>query len=257
MTTLMSLLFFMCSLLGFMVATQGHEGAVAVSYGELFYTLPFTHAVTYGVLLVLGCLYLGQFIGWLGGLAARLRGEKAKHGLALVTDAWAQNLLGNTQAANKLLNEAQPKLSHTEQPLADLLRSQTTDEETTLQAMANSGNTGAVVNMRLAILAAARENWKTAQVHTTQGLAQNSASPYLQMLHLKALLNTNDMAAAAALLPGLKPLVGPKTWSLLQLAVKGPAAQSKNTETPTPLNHPWLKIFKSWLGTTSVKLPEA
>ncbi len=257
MITLMSLLFFMCSLLGFMVVTQGYEGAVTASYGDIAYTLTLTHAVTYGVLLVLGCLYLGQFIGWLGGMASRLRGEKAKHGLALVTDAWAQNLLGNTQAANKLLNEAQPKLSHTEQPLADLLRSQTTDEETTLQAMAGSGNTGAVIHMRMALLAAARENWNEAKLHTTQGLAQNQTSPYLQMLHLKALLNTNDMAAAAALLPNLKPMVGTKTWSLLQRAVKGPAAQGKNIENQAPLSHPWLKTFKSWLGTTSVKLPEA
>jgi hypothetical protein len=251
----LALLFCLSSLLGFLVLTQNLHGGLTLSAGTWQLQLPLGASVVYAVITILGCIYLGQLLNWAGGLAARLRGESAKQGLGLLTAAWSAYLVGDYAGANKLTAQAWPKLTATETPLADLLKSQTTEEDIALTPHTSHPTIGAAVCLRLALLAAQHKNWEDVKTHTTQGLALHPDSPYILMLHLKALLNTNDVAGAHALLPTLKPLVSPTTWSLLQLAVKGPAGHG--AAGAGNLNHPWLKTFKSWLATTSTKLPEA
>jgi hypothetical protein len=251
----LALLFCACSLLGFMVLTQSLPGGLTLAAGTWQLQLPLGHSVVYAVVVILVCIYLGQLLTWASGLAARLRGESAKQGLGILTAAWTAFLVGDYPQANKLAAQAQPKLTATESPLAELLKSQTTEEEIALTPHSNQPVIGAAVCLRLALLAAHHKNWEAVKTYTSTGLSEHPGSPYILMLHLKALLNTNETGPAHALLPSLKPLVNPTTWSLLQLAVKGPAGHG--AAGVGNLNHPWLKTFKNWLATTSTKLPEA
>ena len=244
------------TLLAFMLFAAGLKdvdpGMVQIDWQEWQLEAPGSVVVIGLLLLLVVAYFFGELVSWLrhlpGRLAAFVSGRNQHTTLALLAEAQAASMLGETKRANKALAKAKP--SEQEAALHTLLRINHHMNAAELVKYQGNAVFGAPASLVLARLAVADADWRAVKDHTAAGLMLAPESPRLLALHLKALVNLGETGAAEALLPELQRILSKPTMPLLTSVLK-PAG------TPVQPNHPWYKAFTQWLGTSSEIIPEA
>jgi uncharacterized protein HemY len=244
------------TLLAFMLFAAGMKdvdpGMVVLNWREWELEAPGSVVAIALLLLMTVAYFFGELVGWLRRLPSRLAafvsGRNQHSTLALLAEAQAASMLGETKKANKALAKAKP--SEQEAAVHTLLRISHHMSAGELVKYQGNAVFGAPASLALARLALAENDWRGVKDHTAAGLTLAPESPRLLALHLKALVNLGESSAAEALLPELQRTVSKPTLPLLASVLK-PAG------TPVQPNHLWYKAFTQWLGTSSEIIPEA
>lgn len=249
----LNLLILLAAILGAVMITGKDPGTFRMVW--LGWEAESTAAVAMVGLLIIAVafFYLGQFFSWLRRLPAIVRGwfraGPPKSELSTLLHALSLHAVGDTKTAAKLVEKANPR------PEEELLEAFARLRLNLADPIEGDGHTADPVLGPLAAFARARQeatlnNWAAVRDITKAALDRFGKLPHLQTLHLKALLNLGETAAANQFLPHLRSTVPPPVWPLLDMAVKGPTAT-----TAAGLGHPWFATFHAWLATPQAPLP--
>jgi uncharacterized protein HemY len=240
-----------------LVALSGQNpGQVSVTYGGLKMetTVPVAAALlalSWGI-----AFYLGQLLTWLARLPRTLRdmatGRGSRTTLQGLAEGYAAAFLGLAREATRAVSRVSP--SPAEAPLVQLLGIRLgTIPAATLARWQGDALLGAPASLELAHRAAVAGDWGAVKAASAQGLGQAPTSPRLLFLHFKALLNLGETAAAADLLPSLRPHLTSSIAKKLEVVVRGPLAPDA---APPQLRHPWYPAFQHWLTNATEQLPD-
>ncbi|MCP5405637.1 MAG: heme biosynthesis protein HemY [Pseudomonadaceae bacterium] len=210
-------------------------------------------AVAVMMLLALA-FYLGQFVSWLARLPATIRGwfrpAPPKHEMPRLLEAMAHHAVGDDKTAAKLLAKANPRSE--EELLEAFARLQLGETDPVeLERWVADPHIGPYAALVKAQHAATSQNWELVRTTTETALKQFGKLPALQILHLKALMNSDNQTAAINFLPLLRSHVPAKLWPLLNMAVRGPTSTNA-----AELDNPWFKTLSHWLSTPRATLPQ-
>lgn len=234
-----------------------NPGHVTVTYGSSQVEVSLAVAAAVLALLLGVMFYFGQLIHWLGRVPTMIHdlatGRHKQSTLQTLAEGYAAAQLGLAREASRAANRLNP--SPTEASLANLLAIRLgTTPAATLSRWQTDPLLGAPASLELAHRAALNTDWPAVKTATAKGLELSPNSPRLLFLHLKALLNLNENAAAADLFPALRPHLTSGTAKKLEVVLGG----SLNPDVSSPgLKSPWYAAFQQWLTNSAEQIPEA
>ncbi|HEX2859196.1 MAG TPA: heme biosynthesis HemY N-terminal domain-containing protein [Alphaproteobacteria bacterium] len=236
--------------------TSQYPGKVTVTYGTFSAETGLAVAAAVLALLLGIAFYLGQLLTWLRRLPRTIRdmasGRHKQSTLQALAEGYAAQFLGLTREANRAVSRTNPTAS--EQTLVNLLGIRLgTTPAATLSRWQADALLGAPASLELARRAVLAADWPAVKATTAAGLAQSPHSPRLLFLHLKALLNTGETAAAADLFPSLRPHVSSSVAKKLEIILNCSLNPDANT---AGLKSSWYTAFQQWLTNASEQLPD-
>lgn len=236
--------------------TTQYPGKVTLSYGTFSAETSLAVAAAALALLLGLAFYLGQLLTWVRRLPRAIRdlatGRHKQSTLQALAEGYAAQFLGLTREANRAVSRTNPAAG--EQALVNLLAIRLgTTPAATLVRWQPDALLGAPASLELARRAALNADWPAVKTATGAGLSQSPNSPRLLFLHLKALLNTGETAAAADLFPSLRPHVSSSVAKKLEIILGGSLNPDANT---AGLKSPWYTAFQQWLTNAAEQLPD-
>lgn len=251
----LNLLILLGAVLAVVAVTGKDPGAVTVTWQGWDASSTAATAAIGAIIALALAFYLGQFFSWLSRLPATIRNwfrpAPPKPELLLLVRALSHHDVGDAKTTTRLLEKANPRPE--EEALEGYARLHAgLADPVEIDRWLGDGSLGPLAALVKARHAAAARQWQAVRACTIEALNRFGKLPALQALHLKALLNLGDTAAATAFLPQLRANLPQAQWPLIETAVKGPSALGA-----ARLDNPWYKAFQAWLDTDDAQIPAA